>query len=88
MPVLKSKRPGEIQGTRKGQLEFLGRLITRDWNGGPLRMGVADSYYDEIEGASGLSLTSVFQLFFTAPAGCLVIRVNQRNVPGQLWLQL
>lgn len=51
-------------------------------------MGVADSYYDEIEGASGLSLTSVFQLFFTAPAGCLVIRVNQRNVPGQLWLQL
>lgn len=52
------KETGRMIGTEKGQLEFLGRLITREVKGGPLLMGVGDLYYDDIQTASGLSLST------------------------------
>eukprot|EP00435_Cladocopium_sp_Y103_P039365 s1675_g10.t1 len=52
------KETGRMVGTQTGHLEFLGRVISREVHGGPLLMGVNDSYFDEIEKASGLTLSS------------------------------
>jgi hypothetical protein len=51
------KETGRIQGTQKGQLEFLGRLITRDWNGGHLGWELLTPTTMKSRGLQGLSLT-------------------------------
>ena len=50
------KITGEMSPETPGHLEFLGREIRRETASGPLFLGLAPSYFDGIEEASGCSL--------------------------------